>query len=95
MQVWGAFYGSTEKERIQQELAVRFQSLWDMHAPEEYRGIPIQRDTYQHTGYEDDAMLLTQELYDALLEHYADLEYDDVSPAMIGKKWLVVVDYHN
>jgi len=42
-------------------------------------------------------------LYDALLkeyegkeefEHHADLEYDDVSPAMIGKKWLVVVDYH-
>ena len=104
VQVWGAFYGSAEKERIQQELAARFQSLWDMHAPEEYRGIPIQRDTYQDTGYEDDAMLLTQELYDALLkeyegkeefEHHADLEYDDVSPALIGKKWLVVVDYHN
>jgi len=103
VQVWGAFYGSAEKERIQQELAARFQSLWDMHAPEEYRGIPIQRDTYQDTGYEDDAMLLTQELYDALLkeyegteefEHHADLEYDEVSPAMIGKKWLVVVDYH-
>jgi hypothetical protein len=103
VQVWGVFYGSAEKERIQQELAARFQSLWDMHAPEEYRGIPIQRDTYQDTGYEDDAMLLTQELYDALLkeyegteefEHHADLEYDDVSPAMIGKKWLVVVDYH-
>jgi len=59
VQVWGAFYGSAEKERIQQELAARFQSLWDMHAPEEYRGIPIQRDTYQDTGYEDDAMLLT------------------------------------
>ena len=104
VQVWGAFYGSAEKERIQQELTVRFQSLWDMHAPDEYRGIPLQRDTYQDTGYEDDAMLLTQELYDALLkeyegkeefEHHADLEYDEVSPAMIGKKWLVVVDYHN
>jgi hypothetical protein len=104
VQVWGAFYGSAEKERIQQELAARFQSLWDMYAPEEYRGIPIQRDTYQETGYEDDAMLLTRELYDALLkeyegkeefEHHADLEYDEVSPAMIGKKWLVVVDYHS
>src|SRR5215211_5747906 len=93
VQVWGAFYGSAEKERIQQELTARFQSLWDMHAPDEYRGIPIQRDTYQETGYEDDAMLLTQELYDALLkeyegkeefEHHADLEYDEVSPAMIG-----------
>jgi hypothetical protein len=103
VQVWGVFYGSAEKERIQQELAARFQSLWDMHAPEEYRGLPIQRDTYHDTGYADDAMLLTRELYDALLkeyegteefEHHADLAYDDVSPAMIGKKWLVVVDYH-
>jgi hypothetical protein len=48
-------------------------------------------------------MLLTQELYDEFLkkyegteesEHHADLEYEAVSPAMIGKKWLVVVDYH-
>jgi hypothetical protein len=104
VQVWGAFYGSTEKTRIQHELAARFQRLWDQHAPDAYKGIPIQRDTYQETGYEDDAMLLSQELYGALLkeyegqeesDHHADLEYEAVSPAMIGKKWLVVVDYHN
>jgi hypothetical protein len=104
VQVWGAFYGDAKKERIQQELAARFQRLWDTHAPEEYKGIPIQRDTYQEAGYADDAMLLTQELYDALLkeyegtedfEYHADLEYDSVSPEMIGKKWLVVVDYHS
>jgi hypothetical protein len=104
VQVWGASYGDGEKTRTQQELAEKFQQLWDSHAPESYRGIPYCRDTYQQNGYEDDAMLLTQELYDALLkefegteesEHHADLEYDEVSPAMIGKKWLVVVDYHN
>jgi DNA modification methylase len=27
-------------------------------------------------------------------EDYADLECDDVSPDVVGKKWLVVVDYH-
>ena len=104
VQVWGAFYGDPEKECVQKELATRIQQLWDAEAPVDYKGIPYQRDTYQENGYEDDAMLLTQELYDALLkqyegqedsEYHADLEYEAVSPEMIGKKWLVVVDYHN
>jgi hypothetical protein len=104
VQVWGAFYGDTEKERVQQELATRFQGLWDAHVPHDYKGIPYQRDTYVGTGYADDAMLLTQELYDALLkeyegtdesEYHADLDFDPVSPEMVGTKWLVVVDYHN
>jgi hypothetical protein len=104
VQVWGTFYGDPEKERVQKELATRIQQLWDAQAPDEYKGIPYQRDTYQENGYEDDAMLLTRELYDALLKEYegqeesdyhADLEYESVSPEMIGKKWLVVVDYHS
>lgn len=85
---------------------------------------PYNRDTYEHYGYEDDAMLLTQELYDFLLKEYlededsgeyanegdhvfsneswgrgylkfVDLDYDNLSPDMIGKKWIVVVDYHS
>jgi hypothetical protein len=49
-------------------------------------------------------MLLTQELYNNVLhefagtnesEYHADLDGEDVSPAMVGRKWLVVVDYHN
>jgi hypothetical protein len=104
VQVWGAFYGDEEKQRVQRELAERFQGLWNAAAPRVFRGIPIQRDTYKDDGYEDDAMLLTQELYNALLKEYAgqkesenhaDLEYDDVSPEMVGRKWLVVVDYHS
>jgi hypothetical protein len=104
VQVWGTFYGGdAEKKRTQQELAKVFQQMWDAEAPVAYVGIPYIRDTYQQGGYADDAMLLTQELYDALLkeyegkeesEYHADLEYDSVSPEMIGKKWLVVVDYH-
>ena len=104
IQVWGASYGDSEKQRTQQELATRFQHLWDTQAPDAYKAIPIQRDTYQENGYADDAMLLTRELYDALLkeyegqeesEYHADLEYEPVSPEMAGKKWLVVVDYHS
>jgi hypothetical protein len=104
VQVWGAFYPDGEKTRIQQELAKKFQQLWDDAAPAAYVGLPYIRDTYERYGYADDAMLLSQELYDALLKEYegreesdyhADLEYEAVSPAMVGQKWLVVVDYHN
>jgi hypothetical protein len=103
IQVWGAHYSDTGKQHLQRELAERFQEMWDTVSPNAYKGIPIQRDTYQKDGYEDDAMPLTQELYDALLkehegqdesEHHADLDYESVSLDMIGRKWLVVVDYH-
>ena len=48
--------------------------------------------------------MLTQELYDGLLdehlgatdsEYHADLDFDEVSPDMVGKKWIAVVDYHS
>jgi hypothetical protein len=103
VQVWGTFYGDGEKQRIQQELAKQFQQMWDSQAPAAYLGIPYVRDTYKRDGYADDAMLMTRELYDALLkeyggkeesEHHADLDYEPVSPAMVDRKWLVVVDYH-
>lgn len=104
VQVWGAFYGGDEeKQRIQRELAERFQAIWNAAAPCAFRDIPIQRDTYKADGYEDDAMLLSQQLYDALLQEYAgqhrseyhvDLDGEDVSPEMVGRKWFVVVDYH-
>jgi hypothetical protein len=103
VQVRGTFYGDEEKQRIQQELAKQLQQMWDAEAPAAYVGIPYIRDTYERCGYADDAMLLTQELYDALLKEYegqeefdyhADLEYAAISPEMVGKKWLVVVDYH-
>ena len=105
VQVWGMYYADKAMQRLQQAVAMECQAFWDATAPEAYQGIPIQRDTYKADGYEDDAMLLTPDLYDALLkayeadesaesEYHADLEYDVVTPAMIGTKWLVVVDYH-
>jgi hypothetical protein len=103
VQVWGAFYGDEEKQREQRELAERFQAMWNATAPCAFRGIPIQRDTYKADGYEDDAMLLSEELYNVLLtefrgqhrsEYHVDLDGEDVSPEMVGRKWLVVADYH-
>jgi hypothetical protein len=104
VQVWGAYYKDEREQRIQRELAARFQGLWRAAAPCAFRDIPIQRNTYKIDGYEDDAMLLSEELYNALLKEFAgehvseyhiDLDGEDVSPEMVGRKWLVVVDYHS
>lgn len=66
---------------------------------------PYTRSSYEHLGYPDDAVLLTSALYDALLsqyegdedpsERYADLDGESPKPDFVGRKWLVVVDYHN
>ena len=51
-------------------------------------------------GFEDDAMILTQELYDSFLQHAVvfedaiDVEAEPFEPSMIGRKWIVVVDRH-
>jgi hypothetical protein len=104
VQVWGAYYSDEASQHLQRDLAERFQAMWNAVAPCVYRGIPIVRDTYKADGYEDDAMLLSQELYDHLLteyadysesEYHADLDEEDISPDMVGRKWLVVVDYHS
>ncbi len=101
--IWGAWYHDKAKQQLQHKLAKRFQRFWDSIAPTSYKGIPYQRDTYKADGYEDDAMLLTRELYESVLkeyegmkesEYHADLDYDEVAPSLIGRKWLVVVDYH-
>jgi hypothetical protein len=102
--VWGVFYGDEAKKKLQAELLAQFTRMWQDAAPPEYKDIPYQRDTYKPDGYEDDAMILTQEIYDGLLkqyegredsEHHADLDFEPVSPEMIGKKWVVVVDYQS
>jgi hypothetical protein len=104
VQVSGAYYSDDGMQHLQRELAERFQDMWDAVAPRAYRGIPIQRDTYKEDGYEDDAMLLSQELYGNVLkefagqsesEYHADLDDEPVASSMVGKKWVVVVDYHS
>ena len=95
----GVHYGDKKKEKVKEEAIAYADNLW-----KEKFGLPFVRDSYKHYGHEDDAMIVTQELYDNLLkeyegtedgEHNADLEYDSFSPDFVGKKWVVVVDYHN
>jgi hypothetical protein len=88
----------TEEQRREQ-----MKDIFDREFPDFTGEMPYWRNQYEAYGYEDDAMILTQELYDALLKAYegqedsdahADLDYDAVSPDMVGTKWVVVVDYH-
>jgi hypothetical protein len=66
--------------------------------------------TKSHYGADDDAMLVDQVIYDHFLKphaglaqnigdhrstDFADLDGDEVDESFIGRKWLVVVDYHN
>ena len=71
---------------------------------------PLARSSYKEFGAEDDAMLIDQALYQHFLKlfegkttclgedtscDFADLDGEEVNPSFIGRKWLVVVDYHN
>jgi hypothetical protein len=88
----------TEEQRREQ-----MNGIFSREFPDFAGEMPYWRNQYEPYGDEDDAMMLTQVLYDKLLkpyegqedsEEHADLEYEPVSPKMIGKKWVVVVDYH-
>lgn len=88
------------------EHAETLRRIWAEHGG---TGQPRQlRDAYAFFGAEDDAMPLTRELYEGILrdyhgqtEHYsdgceyADLEHEALTEEGIGRKWVVVVDYHN
>ena len=66
---------------------------------------PYNRSSYKKLGFADDAMIVTERLYDDLLSeyqgrtdvcgYYADLDDEPLGTDFIGRKWLVVVDYHS
>jgi len=82
-------------------------AIWETHGGT--GSSPYTRSDIGMIGYPDDAMLIVHELYDALLASYEgesrvsdgyhcefiDLDDDPLQPDFIGRKWLVVVDYHN
>jgi len=71
----------------------------------------VQRDADHQYGTDADAMLVDRTLYDTFLSpfagedqqlsgrnsrpDFADLDGDEVNESFIGRKWLIVVDYHN
>jgi hypothetical protein len=71
---------------------------------------PLVRNNYDELGAEDDALPLTRQHFETLLAEYpamsecceeswqceyVDLDHDPLTLESIGRKWLVVVDYHN
>ena len=82
----------------------KLQSLWEELG---FNGKnPYLRNPYRQLGYEDDAKIVNTSLYRTLLKRYEglyedsegkfwDLDADEVSVEFIGKKWIVVVDYHH
>jgi hypothetical protein len=103
----GATYFRKEDQHAQAQLLRKAERRYAKAVPPalQGKGLTFDRDASRALGYEDDAMVVTQELYDAFLksfentvpstDHFVDFDDDVVSPAFIGSKWLVVVDYHS
>jgi hypothetical protein len=71
---------------------------------------PFNRSAYEEWGYSDDAMPVDKALYDRFLAAYtgqsdgeednapgrfADLDGDSADESFIGRKWIIVIDYHS
>lgn len=82
-------------------------ALWTEHGGSGLS--PYTRSSYEELGFTDDAMLLTQQLYDSLVSQhqgqtivsdgihceFVDLDNEPLEPDFVGRKWLVIVDYHS
>lgn len=68
-------------------------------------GEEFERSWDLDSGRECDALLVTQDLYDQHLKEFegqssydidfVDLDYEEVRPDFIGRKWVTVVDFHS
>lgn len=104
IRIWGIGYGGKPDQDAQRRLKKELERYWQEHCHEEYGDTSVDRDAYKEDGYSDDAMIITEEIYNALLkeyegesdgDHFVDLESEPLSREVIGKKWVVVVDYHS
>src|SRR3990167_2639739 len=101
--------GKNEKERDTKREELFYEAFPDF--PKQYKGkivpipCPLTRGTYEHHGYDDDAMIITTELYNAIFkkdregkdsddDDFIDYEFDVCTKDFIGNKWVVVVDWH-
>lgn len=96
----------TEETRAEQSIALFKKYFSDFQG-----GHPYWRNSYAHLGYEDDAVIVSKEIWEKVLKKYesvdyqvededsdvavVDLDCDPISEGAIEKKWLVVVDYHS
>jgi hypothetical protein len=96
------------KDRKEEEQRKKSDKLFMQYFPKFKGEVPYYRDTYTQSGSEDDAKIVTKKIWDALLKEYEGTDAyggsenitdtdDDVitKKNTVGKKWVVVVDYHN
>jgi hypothetical protein len=96
--------GDETRRLLKLDATEKVEAMWAKARPSDWPRVPYVRDSSRVLGYEDDAQLVTQALYDAVLkpfegtcesgERYVDLEFDAVSPSFVRRKWVVVVDNH-
>lgn len=92
------------KENSEQERHSQAKNLFSKYFPE-YKDEPLYfRNTYLDFGYEDDAQIIDEELYEKLIkelaeekdpESYLDIEDEDLEKEQMIGRWCAVVDYHN
>lgn len=89
-------------ESVAEKNGAALDAIWQSHGGT--GPSPYTRTGYEDFGFPDDAAILTQALYAALLTEYegqsatsgyADLDGEELSTDFVARKWLVVVDYHN
>ena len=102
----GWYGGNRTKEQDNEELINLFKEMFP-----NFQGLPpVARDSYKNSGYEDDAQILDEVLFEKLKtlkrfddrdtlcdgECYVDLDepYEELPQDAIGRKWCVVVDFH-
>jgi hypothetical protein len=98
---------ATGKEYITSEDRKKYmpaiQSLWKLMGG---KGDNPYTNEDPDNGNECDAMIVTKKIYEKILKNYegmsqgddwdfVDLDYDCVNKDFIGRKWIVVVDFHN
>ncbi|MBY0461254.1 MAG: hypothetical protein K2V38_28350 [Gemmataceae bacterium] len=102
-----ALAGRYFDDRLIQEHAETLCRIWLAHGGTGPH--PLVRDHHAMLGADDDAQPVTPELLATVLAPYvggsecydsggcdfADLDGDDLTAEAVGRKWAVVVDYHN
>ncbi len=93
------------KEQVTEDIRrEQYRALFLQYFPDFVGEVPAWRDAYSHLGDSDDAAVVDEKLYDTALKEYegqdtdgeffADLDGECVNSTFVGKKWIVVVDYH-
>jgi hypothetical protein len=109
--VRGAAYPTVEEKEKQSRLRREVEALYNEAIPEQFKnsGLKYDRNEFRDYGYDDDAMVVTKELYNCYLKEYeglafkidkeseslqfVDLNGKKVDSSYIGGKWLLIGDY--